>query len=424
VQPNDIIGKHISTIIPLSRASEVLANGKAEMGDLCDLPNIVSGKKVIVNRIPVRGKTGKVVGMISQAIFSDIYALKKLSQKIENLERDITDYQQRIKATLTSQYNLKSIKGESVQITKVRKQIGNYAELDAPVLVQGPTGTGKELIAHALHSESLRSQGPLVFINCASIPENLFESELFGYVRGAFSGAHQAGKMGQVELANGGTLFLDEIGDMPLSAQAKMLRVLETKTICRVGDVTVRPVDFRLISATNQDIKSMIKAGSFRADLYYRINTFIIEVPGLSHRTADIIPLAQHFLARIGCKNVRLSGAAVKTLCSYHWPGNIRELHNAVVHASSICSGELIEPQDLPKDIRGAELVTEENGKDPRRLTTGEDGSLPETVAAVEISLIKKALREKNDNITKAAAMLNISRSSLYDRLKKLGIKR
>lgn len=420
----DIVGKNISEVIPSSRAPEVLAEGKTEIGELCCLNNsILQDKNIIVNRIPVRNSNGEVIGMISQAIFSNSSELQRLSRKINNLENELIDYRQRIQATLASRYNLDSIKGDSHQMVKVRNKIKSYAPQEAPVLITGPTGTGKELVAHALHSESERQLGPLVFINCAAIPETLFESELFGYARGAFSGAHTGGKMGQVELADGGTLFLDEIGDMPMSGQAKMLRVLETKTICRVGDTTIRPVDFRLICATNRDLKSMIRAGSFREDLYYRINTFIIEIPRLADRKDDIKTLTQHFLSRTG-EGIRFSDEVAALLCSYSWPGNIRELQSAVIHASSIKTGEMIELNDLPQDIRESVLHTTGIQNDSLPQPILENNDLTTTLANIEASLIKKALKEQEGNILRTASKLNISRATLYDKLNKYGIQR
>ena len=243
-RPEELLGCDITEIIPHSRARVVLRDGRAEMGELCQLgPG--NALPVVVNRIPVRDGQGRLAGMVSQAIFNDPEELKKLSSKIDHLGHTLNQYKRRIKASLAPQYSLRSILGESAPMRRLKQQVRSYAQLDAPVLILGATGAGKELFAHALHTESPRAEGPLVSINCAAIPKDLFESELFGYARGAFSGAHQDGKIGQIELADKGTLFLDEIGEMPPEIQAKLLRVLESRSVCRVGSGGISPISSR-----------------------------------------------------------------------------------------------------------------------------------------------------------------------------------
>lgn len=416
-RPHDIIGRNITEVIPSSRAPEVMTTGQAEMGDLCSIPGPRADQKLVVNRIPVRDAAGALVGMISQAIFNDPSELKRLSNKIEQLGHKLSQYKRRMAATLHAQYSLASLKGESASMHQIKDRLRSYARMDAPVLVLGATGTGKELAAHALHAESTRAAGPLVSINCAAIPKDLFESELFGYVRGAFSGAHHSGKMGQIELADGGTLFLDEIGDMPLQAQAKLLRVLESRTICRVGAVTAEPVDFRLIAATNRNIKDMVQAGTFREDLYYRINTFIIEIPPLRDRKEDILPLAHHFLARMGHEGVAFTPAALSALQSFEWPGNIRQLHNAILHAATMREGSAIDVCALPPEIRPVHTSPVAPCPLPQ-----DRSDLAGILAHNEAALIENALREQGGNVTRAASALGVSRATLYEKMKKHGV--
>ena len=282
--------------------------------------------------------------------------------------------------------------------------------------ILGKTGTGKELTAHALHALSSRAAGPFISINCAAIPKELFEAELFGYAPGAFSDARKEGKIGQMELANGGTLFLDEIGDIPLHAQVKLLRVLEEKRITRLGDVSGREVDFRLITATNRDLQDMISQESFREDLYYRINTLTIRLPPLRARTEDILPLARQILSKIGCATADFTDQAVRALEAYSWPGNVRQLFNSLVHATLHQSGGRIDAGDLPAEVTGNVRMPERHSPPQRH------HDLAAWLSAQEAGFLTAALQENQGNVTATARQLGISRVTLYAKLKKYGI--
>ena len=413
-RPEELLGCDITEIIPHSRARVVLRDGRAEMGELCQLgPG--NALPVVVNRIPVRDGQGRLAGMVSQAIFNDPEELKKLSSKIDHLGHTLNQYKRRIKASLAPQYSLRSILGESAPMRRLKQQVRSYAQLDAPVLILGATGAGKELFAHALHTDSPRAEGPLVSINCAAIPKDLFESELFGYARGAFSGAHQDGKIGQIELADKGTLFLDEIGEMPPEIQAKLLRVLESRSVCRVGSVNARNVDFRLVAATNRNISAMLSAGSFREDLYYRINTFVLEIPPLCERADDILPIARYVLSRMGLEHLAFAPEAEAAMLAFSWPGNVRQLHNAVVHAATMRHGDMIQVDDFPPDtLPSADL--------PLRAVAA--GDLSDIMADTEAVVIRKVLAEQGGNVSRTARTLHIARATLYEKLRKYGISR
>ena len=413
-RPEELLGCDITEIIPHSRARVVLRDGRAEMGELCQLgPG--NALPVVVNRIPVRDGQGRLAGMVSQAIFNDPEELKKLSSKIDHLGHTLNQYKRRIKASLAPQYSLRSILGESAPMRRLKQQVRSYAQLDAPVLILGATGAGKELFAHALHTESPRAEGPLVSINCAAIPKDLFESELFGYARGAFSGAHQDGKIGQIELADKGTLFLDEIGEMPPEIQAKLLRVLESRSVCRVGSVNARNVDFRLVAATNRNISAMLSAGSFREDLYYRINTFVLEIPPLCERADDILPIARYVLSRMGLEHLAFAPEAEAAMLAFSWPGNVRQLHNAVVHAATMRHGDMIQVDDFPPDtLPSADL--------PLRAVAA--GDLSDIMADTEAVVIRKVLAEQGGNVSRTARTRHIARATLYEKLRKYGISR
>jgi transcriptional regulator with PAS, ATPase and Fis domain len=278
-------------------------------------------------------------------------------------------------------------------------------------VIRGESGTGKELIARAIHAQSKRRFFPIVAVNAGSIPETLLESELFGHEKGAFTGA-QYRRKGKIELAHGGTLFLDEIGDVTAKMQIDLLRVLETKRFTRLGGNQEITSDFRLVCATHKNLEQLVQSGEFREDLYYRINVFSIEVPPLRERTEDILPLAQHFIAayaRAMGKPVRtLSPEARRLLEGYRWPGNVRELENAIERAMVIGKGTTIEPEDLP--LRAA---PEENLQPPDR-----------SLADVERGHIERVLEELDGNITQAAKVLGIDRATLYNKLKRYGIRR
>jgi len=297
--------------------------------------------------------------------------------------------------------------------------VGKVAATTMTVLVLGETGTGKELIAEALHRGSARSNGPLVRLSCASLPDTLLESELFGYERGAFTGAERR-KLGYLEAASGGTLFLDEIGEMPLALQAKLLRVLEARVITRVGGTVEVPVDVRLIAATHRNLDEEVRTGRFREDLYFRISTFTLAVPPLRDRRDDILPLAEHFArtfaAELGQTAPALGEEVRRALLAYRWPGNVRELRNAVERAVVMQSGGAVTVEHLPERVRAAEP--------PAHLVPAGDGvDMREHIADVERAAIITALEATSNNQTRAAARLGLSRRALIYKLEKYGLK-
>ncbi|MEN6438613.1 MAG: sigma 54-interacting transcriptional regulator [Syntrophobacter sp.] len=423
INPDEYIGKPITECIPESRLYIVMGSGKAEMGDLGPITTRKGMINLIVNRLPVYGPDKTVIGGISQSLFGDPGELKVVAKRIEALERKVSLCKLKIGSALSARYTLADIKGHSTGIVKARERIVKYAQTDFPVLIAGPTGIGKELFSHALHQESYRADGPFVSINCAAIPPDLLESELFGYVPGAFTGARKEGKIGLIELADKGTLFLDEIGDMPLPAQAKLLRVLEEKVVCRLGNTRSNKVDFRLVVATNRNLKAMIREGSFREDLYYRFSTMVINIPPLSERKEDIPVLVKHLLERCGRNYISCSDRAKEALTRYSWPGNIRELKNVVEGSLSVCKNNTIDFDDLPPDITGIAKTSpaEHFRNDPGRV---EQVPLSQFLNRGERLLITETLAANNWNIARSAKQLKISRATLYEKLKKFQITR
>jgi DNA-binding NtrC family response regulator len=333
--------------------------------------------------------------------------------QVKDLERENVALRQE----LTSRVGLDSIIAESPQMAQVLDMVVRVAPTETTVLIMGESGTGKELIARAIHGNSPRARGPFIAVNCAAIPENLLESELFGHVKGAFTGAIRD-RVGKFEAADGGTIFLDEIGEMRPDLQVKILRVLEERTLERVGDNRPIRVDVRVLAATNKDLGKAIQSGEFREDLYYRLNVVPVSIPPLRARREDVRALAQHFLRRLGAApSLTISPEAFRALEGYDWPGNVRELENALERALIFHRGDVIGLADLPETIRVPRV----------REAPGLPVSLPESglsLEEVEKELILRALQKHDWNQSRAARYLGITRHTLLYRMEKHSILR
>ncbi len=330
------------------------------------------------------------------------------------------------KATGVAGLTFADIVGESPQLVKVLSFAKKICGSDASILIQGETGVGKEILAQAIHNES-RPYGPFVAINCAALPRTLIESELFGYEGGAFTGAERRGRIGKIEAANGGTLFLDEIGDLPLEVQAVLLRVLEEKRIMRVGGTRYIPVDFRLIAASNHDLLEMVRRGTFRQDLYYRLATFKIYIPPLRERKCDILLLAEKFIADI-CRKQHLSTPVLTDetkalLLQYSWPGNVRELQNCILYAINMSDDGRIKPEDLPAEIGSLSDATGiYRREESDRISFSELDFEKQPAPDQEKSMMVCALIKAGYRVSAAAKMLKVSRSTLYRKIKEYGL--
>jgi DNA-binding NtrC family response regulator len=337
----------------------------------------------------------------------------ELSNLVRNAlrQRELTEENVRLKEKVSELAQVSPIVGDSPKMQRVFDMIRTVAETDSTVVIRGESGTGKELIARAVHAQSKRRFFPIVAVNAGSIPESLLESELFGPEKGAFTGA-QYRRKGKIELAHGGTLFLDEIGDVTPKMQIDLLRVLETKRFTRLGGNQEITSDFRLVCATHKNLEQLVETGTFREDLYYRINVFSIEVPPLRERTDDIMPLARFFVAKyaraMGKPERAVSPDAERLLGEYRWPGNVRELENAIERAMVIGSGETIRAEDLPLHL--------ENG--------GAVEPVERSLAAVEKEHITRVLEELGGNVSQAAKVLGIDRATLYNKMKRYGVRR
>ncbi len=333
--------------------------------------------------------------------------------------QQVRDENQRLKEALGKRYHFQNIVGHSKKMQEVLALVERVAPTNSTVLIGGESGVGKDLIARAIHQNSRRASGPFVKINSTAIPDTLFESELFGFERGAFTGA-LASKPGKFELADKGTLFLDEIGDVPASIQVKLLRVLQEREFERLGGTKTLKVDIRMIAATNRDLRAALEEGTFREDLYYRLNVVPIDIPPLREHKEDIPDLVSHFLARFAADSEKeietITPAALAALMDYHWPGNVRQLENSVERAVALASGPVIDAKDIYLDTAP--------GRSATASASAADQFLPEgmTLEQWEDNMIREALRRANGNKSQAARLLGLSRNALRYRLSKLGV--
>jgi Nif-specific regulatory protein len=400
----------------LNRAAQRKDLNRQELSFIC-VPIILNRKTVGALGIDLKFKKERnfeptvkflrVVGsMIAQAL--------KVHGLVEAERQRLLDENTQLRQELKQRYDFSNIIGNSGPMRLVYEQVAQVAHTNTTVLIRGESGTGKELIAHAIHYNSLRAKKPFIKVSCAALPETLIESELFGYEKGAFTGA-QNRKKGRFEMAEGGTLFLDEIGDLNLSTQVKLLRVLQEREFERLGGTETIKVNVRLIAATNKDLEKAISAAAFREDLYYRLNVFTIFVPPLRERKPDVLLLADFFLEKYALehmKNIkRISTPAIDMLMAYHWPGNVRELENTIERAMLICDGNVIHGHHLPPTLQTAEASG-----------TVMSVTLTEAVDAYEKDLIMDALKSTRGNRAKAARLLNSTERIINYKVQKFSI--
>lgn len=415
VKGDDVIGKHVTEVIENTRMHIALETGIPERGFIQQ----IQGQNMVVHRIPI-WRSNEIVGAIGMLIFEGVTELYNILERANETNRlrgkkALPSKKQEKKQKVT----FESIIGESHELTACKSVARRASRTMATVLITGASGTGKEMFARAIHHMSPCADGPFVSLNCAAIPEHLLEAELFGYEDGAFTGARRGGKPGKFEVAHNGTLFLDEIGDMPLPMQAKILRVLQEKEVERVGGDRKKPIQVRIIAATNHWLEHMVSEGTFREDLYYRLNIIRLSIPALKERKDDIPLLMSHHLKRFceayGFKPKTFTREAIKALMKYDWPGNAREVVNTAERLVALVEEETIQFRDLP------ETMTEEAGIS----FCGKEAAvlpLKEERLEQEKSVILSVLQEVNGNKTKAAELLGIHRSTLYQKLKRLQI--
>ncbi len=420
VDRNESVGKHVKEVLPPTKMDIIVQTGKPMNSDLFEL----KGHTYVCKRVPLF-KDGQLIGAFSYEIFENMEIADEFIKKINKLSDELNYYKDEVRKMRRANYSIDNIKGESKAIKHLKKQIYNAAASNSTVIIQGETGTGKELVAHSIHDLSTRNMNNFIKLNCAAIPNELIESELFGYEEGSFTGAKKGGKQGIFELAHMGSLFLDEICDLPLAAQAKLLRVLQEKEVNRVGGHRSVPVDVRIITATNQDMEKMVEEKKFREDLYYRLHVIQILVPPLRERKEDIGPLCRGIIDNLNYTlNMRvknISEQAIDMLRQHDWPGNIRELQNVIERAmNKVNYNDTLEEWHFNEFRekflnRGLAKSGKRSGKNLRFLEN--------VITQTERETILRTLKLHEGNKTKTAAHLNISRPLLYQKIKRLGIK-
>ncbi len=421
IDPRAQIGKHCTEVIANSRMHLVAESGEPEINQVLN----IKGQNMIVQRIPIKHNK-EVIAVFGQIKFYDISHMGELIRKISHLESKVAYHDQvlsGVRSTNNAQYEFKDILSQIDSMKALKKKALNMADSDFPVLIYGESGTGKELFAQAVHNTSSRRHSPFVKINCGAIPRELAESELFGYEKGAFTGADTKGKPGKFELAHKGTIFLDEIGELPFDLQSTLLNILEEKTFERIGGTSRIRTDFRLIAATNQDIERMLIEKRFRDDLFYRLNVLTLNIPPLRDRRDDIIMLAYYFLDELIQENnfqkIQLTSEVEHVLKDYSWPGNVRELKNLMKKLifQDRKEDDVIHVEDLPLDFIRDSNYQEKDDKNRCNF-----GSFKDMKSVFEKEIIARVLKENNFNKRQTAKQLGIHRSLLYNKIKKYKI--
>jgi PAS domain S-box-containing protein len=416
INPEEQIGKHCTEVVENTRMHIVAKTGKPEI----NTSHLIMGQNMVVQRIPIK-KDGRVIAVYGQVMFKDVKDVAKLATRLSLLESKVKEYEKELLTLRSARYTFDSIVGVSEAIRALKKEALKASANLFPVLITGESGTGKELFVHAIHHASPRRIYPLVRINCSAIPKELIESELFGYAKGAFTGASASGKKGKFELADRGTIFLDEIGDMALEMQPKLLRVLEEKEFSRVGGTSVIRSDFRLIAATNQNLHEMMPEKRFRTDLFYRLNVISITIPPLRERRDDIMPLAKHIVKKLteeaDLNDVSIDSESEGVLYNYDWPGNVRELQNVLERTLSSLEGNIIRRDDLPFYLYRKTYDTNGPLRESKRQPL-----LKDVQGDAERRALLRALNSADNNKKRAAELLGIHRTLLYKKMKKYNI--
>ncbi|WP_226670226.1 sigma-54 interaction domain-containing protein [Metabacillus litoralis] len=405
VNKDEVIGQHVTNVIENTRMHIVVETGEEEIADL----QYIRGNYMIANRIPIFAEN-KVVGAFGTVMFRDTKEWHEMNSHVRHHLSSIQSFIDQQEST-GAKYTLNDIHSNSAIMKELKERVKSIAATDSSVLIRGESGTGKELFAHSIHLLSHRSDKPFIKVNCGAIPEQLLESELFGYEDGAFTGAKKGGKKGKFQLANGGTIFLDEIGDMSAHMQVKLLRVLQEKEVEPVGSSKTIPLDVRVITATNRPLEVLMESNSFRSDLYYRISVIPLFIPPLRERLEDLETLVRHFIKKVSLRTGKrislIHEDVMNTFLHYHWQGNIRELENIIEAAIHLAKSDVITLEAIPDYIKEKTIYHS-------RAT-----SLKEMLIEEEKNILLSTLKKFEGDKRKAAKALGISKSSIYDKIQK-----
>ncbi|MEE1865115.1 sigma-54 interaction domain-containing protein [Pseudomonas auratipiscis] len=401
-----VIGQPCESVIPGSLMREVISNGRPILLDMLDTPK----EPLVVMRLPVHDAQGELIGAIGFALFDELRRLSPLLKRYASMQQELASTRSLLRAR-QAKYSFAQFIGTSAASLEVKRRARRGASSDSSILLLGETGTGKELLAHAIHAASPRAHKPFVSINSAAIPETLLEAEFFGTAPGAFTGADRKGRPGKLQLAEGGTLFLDEIGDMPLPLQSKLLRVLQEKEYEPVGSNQMMHSDVRIIAATSTDLGAAMARGEFRADLYYRLNVLPIHVPALRERLEDLPALSEAILEELGSQH-ELDAGAQSLLARHTWPGNIRELRNVLERTTLLADQTQLNARDLQAAMGNFEPLERETAP----------VSYKQACADFERQLLGTTLARCAGSVPKAAKELGLGRSTLYKKLVALGL--
>jgi transcriptional regulator with PAS, ATPase and Fis domain len=414
IDPVKAIGLEVEAIIPNSLMRQVVVTGKPILLDIIEAAN----QTFVVIRMPLKDEAGEVIGAVGFVLFSHYEALKPLFERFSKLQAELDKAHRKLAEARRTKYTFSSFIGDSPATMEVKRLARRAALLHAPVLLHGETGTGKELLAHAIHAGGPRAKQPFVSVNMAAIPENLMEAEFFGVAPGAYTGADRKSRPGKFELAHGGTLFLDEIGDMPLPLQAKLLRVLQEHECEPLGSNRVIRVDVRILAATSRDLAALVEAGLFRMDLFYRLNVLNIPLPPLRERLGDLELLCEHLLEKMvledGTFARELSLEAMGFLRRHAWPGNVRELRNVLERAVMTTDEVRLEATDFQGLIKASpDLAMDAGG-----LST--NSNYVQAMAEAERRILDTALDRASGKVVEAARRLGIGRATFYKRMSAL----
>lgn len=418
IKLEDVKGKYVRDVIPETKIDVVLKTGKPITGHVI-ISRGPTKTEAFSSYIPIL-KDGKLIAGFIHVIIRGMKGALAFTSKVNSMINQLEYYQEELRRIRGAKYTIDNIVGISPPIMQMKDSIIKAARSNSTVLIEGETGCGKELVAHSIHDLSTRSSAPFIKINCAAIPNQLLESEFFGYDEGAFTGAKKGGKEGRFEMANGGSLFFDEINQMPLTLQPKLLRALQEKEIERVGGKGSIKVNVRIIAASNVSLEKMVKENRFRSDLFYRLNVIKITIPPLRERKEDIPLIADNLLEKLnfqlGMSVPGISDEAKSKLMEYNWPGNVRELQNVIERAMNMAWGETLAWKHFSQYFENKMLL-----KQPK-LDSGGGFLIKDMKHSLERDTIIRALKVSNNNKTKAAQLLGISRTMLYRRIKQYGI--